>query len=82
MQSPDSSVGSSSYDLMMAAPAIANGGGASSTAAGAMGLRTGYIPVTEEYKALQEWATQYRDEIAREQSFAKKQMQHLIGKYN
>ena len=82
MQSPDSSVGSSSYDLMMAAPAIANGGGASSTAAGAMGLRTGYIPVTEEYKALQEWATQYRDEITRGQSIAKKQMQHLIGKHN
>ena len=45
--------GSSSHDLMMAAPAIANGGGASSTAAGAMGLRTGYITVTEACKALQ-----------------------------
>ena len=82
MQSPGSSMGSSAHDLMMAALAIANGGGASIAVACVMGLRTGYIPATEEYKALQQWASQHRDEVAREQSIAKTQMGHLIGNHN
>ena len=81
MQSPDSSMGSSSNDLVLtAAPAIVGaGGGASGAATGAMSLQTGFISASEEYKALKEWATNFHEQAQREQSLAKAQMQHLIG---
>ena len=79
MQSPDPSVESSSNDLMMAAPAITHGGGASSSATGAMNPHTGFIPISEEHKALTEWATNYHEQATREHTMAKAQMQHLVG---
>ena len=45
-----------------------------------MGPRTGFIPVSEEYKALLEWAHNYRAQATREQTISNDQMQRLIGK--
>ena len=73
-------MGSSSNDLVMtAAPAIAGFGGASGTAIGAMIPQTGFISVTEEYKALKEWANNYVDQTDRKRVLAQAQMQHLVG---
>ena len=86
MQSPDSSLGSSSYDLLMAAPATTTGRGASSSAIGMIDPRIGYIPVVEEYveeyNVLKEWADNYRDQTRREQATAMAQMRHLVGANN
>ena len=72
-------MGSSSHDqIMLAAPATI-GGGALSTATGMVNPQTGYIPISEEYKALKEWANNYREQTERDNSLAKAQMQHLIG---
>ena len=82
MQSPDSSLGSSSHDYRMAAPATTAGRGASSSAIGMMGPRTGYIPVVEEYNVLKEWADNYRDQTRREQATSMAQLRHLVGANN
>ena len=73
-------MGSSSHDLLMAAAlALTKFTCAIGCDASAMVPYTGQISVTEEYKALKEWANNYRDQTTRESSLAKAQMQHLIG---
>ena len=80
MQSPDSSLASSTDIIMTAAPATLSGAtGASGTAFGTFDPRTGHISIAEEYKALKEWATQQQANATRENALAKAQMQHLIS---
>ena len=83
--SPDSSMGSSSNDMVMTAmPAVQNYGSANDAAfggvaSGADELRTGRFLFQTEFRQLQNWAQQFKVEAERRSATSEAQVKHMTG---